>query len=410
MENGMHEDSTTEKDNDGLINGKWFEIHPANPEQASPSLEFTWCLSPALIARIKELKICFPFLFVIVAKEQKDEDGCITCEKIVQNLILLEQGGERIEFYEPGRYRIYATLVAEKYNESIKPATRKQLSIFLSNVPCRIVDSGIELHISIEAKQIVDAVEECRVMIPDEHFAKEPPAWLAWWVNLGFEEKPRNECFFRRRLMLAFSIQPPAIAIWIILRAMAGLVSALSLLLIGWRHISLKPLIHPFDMDLVQINSRYPDMTLNRSRGFYTKTDKDGNDRSNVWRLLTTPWHWILMATFFLSAWHHFHWSIVLMLAVCGVVLCGILWSLIMVSAIRRWRNKTEPERMTTSREREKKVLDWERSHLIFSLEPLVCEAESPMDGRLRSLPKTHQTIYIRYQALKGQLCRPFRR
>lgn len=52
------------------------------------------------------------------------------------------------------------------------------------------------------------------VVMPAECFAPEPPKWLESWVNLWHSRPPRDQCAFRRRSILAFTIQPFLLTLW----------------------------------------------------------------------------------------------------------------------------------------------------------------------------------------------------
>ena len=77
-------------------------------------------------------------------------------------------------------------------------------------------------------------VEEFEV--PEELFAKKPktkPGKLMWkWANLWFKKNPRDECEYRKRKIIAFTIQPPlTIPWWLIKYSIGGILHALYVLL-----------------------------------------------------------------------------------------------------------------------------------------------------------------------------------
>ena len=79
------------------------------------------------------------------------------------------------------------------------------------------------------------------VELPEEVFANEPPKWEKAWVNFFFSSPAIDQCDFRRRRLLAYSIQPLLIIMMLIMR----FVVFISLLSMGVRGLSARPLIHP---------------------------------------------------------------------------------------------------------------------------------------------------------------------
>lgn len=72
--------------------------------------------------------------------------------------------------------------------------------------------------------------------VPEELFARKPEtraSQLMWkWVNRWYGNAPQDECDYRRRKMLAFTIQPPLVAIgWLMKYGIGGTAYALYILL-----------------------------------------------------------------------------------------------------------------------------------------------------------------------------------
>jgi len=91
---------------------------------------------------------------------------------------------------------------------------------------------------------VASTVEEFEV--PEELFARKPEtktSKLVWkWANLWFDSDPIDECDYRRRKILAFTLQPPLMAIFQLLRRIVGigyslyiLLASLATLFVGYR-------------------------------------------------------------------------------------------------------------------------------------------------------------------------------
>jgi len=79
------------------------------------------------------------------------------------------------------------------------------------------------------------------VDLPEEVFADEPPAWEKNWVNFFFSTKAVDQCDFRKRRLLAYTIQPILIVLMLIVRCIAFL----GFLSVGASKLNARPLIHP---------------------------------------------------------------------------------------------------------------------------------------------------------------------
>lgn len=75
--------------------------------------------------------------------------------------------------------------------------------------------------------------------VPAELFAEKPRTkagqFLWQWVNRWHSRGPRDECDYRRRMMIAFTIQPPLVAVWLLLKhGLAGTAYALAILILSF--------------------------------------------------------------------------------------------------------------------------------------------------------------------------------
>jgi hypothetical protein len=60
---------------------------------------------------------------------------------------------------------------------------------------------------------------EIEVIMPENvnFFAKEPPTWKLKWINLWFKNLPEDQCQYRKRCLIAYTIQPPIVFLWFVL-------------------------------------------------------------------------------------------------------------------------------------------------------------------------------------------------
>jgi hypothetical protein len=101
------------------------------------------------------------------------------------------------------------------------------------------------------------AIAELKLRVPAEIFAPRPKSWLSrilWkWVNLWHDQEPVDECAYRRRMMIAFTVQPLVMLVYWTIRYGFGLLVALiimTLRIVAWA-AGFQP--HPFIADVVEM-------------------------------------------------------------------------------------------------------------------------------------------------------------
>lgn len=405
-----------------------FRLIVNHPGQADATMELAWCLDKEMIQLLQGKRIRNPYLLIVVAEIHRTYPYH---KEISRSFIPLSQGLKYIEFPRPGKFAIAATIIwSKKYDRLRKDAERS----LASNLFCRFgrgyslelvngysdsVFSFEELNASKEVASLSDTEHEQQLAVVKIHinvsadlFAKEPPRWLWWWTNLWHESTPRNECFWRRRFFVAFIIQPPCVALWILLKAIICLVGSAFLFFIGRRYISLKPIIHPFYLGIDEISDASDD-----DDNYYTSTKIDGTKRPVFWRILITPGYWLLAAILNFGSLLLIP-SQQLLGAIIGIpiFMIGIaLLSLIIkkVGASKKWREGNERRQKKRAAKKERRIAretQQLQQHYEKNLTPLACDNGGPKEASLNALPSTHQTFHLRFLALKKKVCKPFAR
>jgi len=408
------------------VSGAPYKINIVQPDKASPGLEMTWCLSPEFLHELADKLIFNPFILILVKRNGQD---------VEQKLVSLKQGGTRFEFYEPGEFTIYTTIVKAGVEHDragqfsalyrLEPIIKSGSSVLGYGCP-DIKKVGLsEKFMGTVAFPVVSDFDEQKVNIDPEFFAPDPPAWLAWWVNLWFESKQKNECHFKKRMIPAFSIQPPMILLWILLRGVCGAIFALTLALIGWRWISLKPIFRPFALGLKDINSNWSERSLGMAEGYWTigRGTGDQFEKYPVFlRILLTPLLWVfvgLIAYFLVYRFPEvgidiaktFGYFVFAVVVCCLVYIICILFNQARAGkADERYRQKEEKDRQKAVHKVALELIKEQRSREKIKRDfvELTCGAGGPSDGHLSSIPSRHQTFYTRFLALKGRVCRPY--
>ncbi len=354
-----------------------------NPGQANPNLALRWCVDKETLDELKEKGIKNPRLLLVVAQHP----GQWGVMEIERKLVPLDQAMEWLEFNRPGRYTIYATIVwddGKSWDFEVGWLLMKDGS---GSFKREIFDCDGKFsctrHPSIKEHSLDEGSLD--VVVAEELFAKKPPAWLNWWVNLWFDAlnvpRPANQCFFRRRKwFIAFPIQPIPVFIWVLLKSLTRLVAALALVLCGMRGVSFKPVIHPFDLCLNNVWSNMgSSIFLKDKRGkwhFAYITSPVGRGLRTIWQALVPP----------PSA----------------------------EEQERRWQ--AEKERIfkkaakEARKERERQERKQRKLRAFYEeLQDVACIGV-PLKPKLELLPERRRTIYLRYMDLKVKVCKPYAR
>jgi hypothetical protein len=325
-------------------------------------------------------------------------------------LVPMDQMMEYVDFTRPGDYKILATVVWNPLGDIrvlkkrifggkiIDGDTSKNFSAK------RVLDANGEFYLydgnDTNHKFAVCSLDETasiEVNVAKEFFAKPPSKFEKFWVNFWFERKTFDQCQFRRRRILAYTIQPFVVLPYLLCKTIFRSVVALFLLLCGIRGVNLRPLIHPWAMET-------NDIWWDAQRSIFIAT-KDGKDRK-----------YIVVACEVCNAIDDNSSNIM------GVILVG----LVVVIAI--WFGTRHPLAVAaiaglvglawlTSRLMTKKTRDFEAlpgderkrillERLAHYQESITCNG--PMVARYDALPQEKRTFYLRYREIKAKVCKQF--
>lgn len=276
------------------------------------------------------------------------------------------------------------------------------------------------------------------VQVPEECFAKEPPEWEKTWVNYWFRGQSLDQCDYRRRRLVAYTIQPVLFAI----KYLIGALCILVLMLCGMRNIGYGFLAHPIQYAVDDIWYR-----LSGSIFFPRKS------REERWRLLLVPLTPLicLLAGFLgvylsmllsnlghnlghlgllercllgIGTLYAVYYGIALLIGVAVALTSVCVFCAAMITAgylrARAWLGKifafdAKPRPVVETAPQEKPVVSAppppKPKPVLLSEQAvmdLVCST-GPKPMSLRELPKRRRTVRLRFQNLKAQVCRPFR-
>ncbi|HDY73356.1 MAG TPA: hypothetical protein ENH86_02170 [Candidatus Jorgensenbacteria bacterium] len=392
-----------------------------------------WCLYRKELEELERRGVNKPHVLIVVRNNNHEH----------RQLVPMDQMMAYVQFHRFGENTIHAAVVW--HNED---NVKKLKSFFLEKYSRLSYEHGVlRLDEKLGFKEYyssngqsynrLDETAHVTVMVPEEFFSKEPSRFEKWWVNLFFEYRPVDQCQFRRRRMLAYSVQPFAVLAWVIVITIARFIGALVLSIAGMRGTDWNPVIHPF---------RYPtgDIKKRVEKGdsvFWCK--KDGEKYPLMFRAFSPPVLLVLSVllvglgvlgewTFSYTLvpwWYYAVVGVVLPFVIAAVAavayaaftLVWILLTALIFKPIINWiannSDAWEQKRMERKRaakerkEREQKAAEErllkERAAMHEELEQLLaCNGE--LQPSINALPQTKRTIHLRFLDLKAQICRPY--
>lgn len=354
----------------------------------SASILIKWCTDKTTLEKLKGMGVLNPHILLVNAVGGKE---------ISRLLVPLKQAMEYVRFQTHGRNTIYATIV---WADDGKPSTL--WDIYATDV----LDCNGSFHYNMDSYQgfgfTTTEFAGIDVVIPQELFAKAPPRWLERWVNLWYETKTRDQCHFRKRMIPAFTIQPPLVLLWLILRSLIGVAAVMFwILLIGMRGINLKPLIHPWRQKLEWV-------WVGRKETIFLRDlrDKKGEEFYQLYILPLMP---IVPVILFMFSFLIFagklkyttenavYSSLYMSMIITGfLVICGAI-----IDAISHLISYMPVKPLEVKREEYKQKYD--------GFGYLLCDG-GDLPANLNALPPKRRTIHLRFMNLKAKVCKPFAR
>jgi len=377
-----------------------------------------WCIDKDVFKDLRTRKVEKPHLLLVVVKWGKDQWHR---KEVVRKLVPLEQMMEFIQFKRPGLHKIMTTIVwnthgnADRLKKTFLTSHRR--NSYEMNVLTYEKDRlENPRHIALNTDGI-DGGGVIEIKVAEGFFAKEPPKWLSKWVNLPFRWKPVDQCDFRKRCILAFSLQPIIIAIWLIVKELIAISIGLFLLLCGIKGVNFSPARKPFIYDLDEVwdnlggsiffNKKYPFLAAFTPIFVLTifiaplliinyYTDFDANTpKTMLFSTMTVVLLFLIITVF----WGIF-WGLVISINKIIDYVCKR-------EAKSRKRRKSRWEIME-ERERAEKLQKKLALQIEYeNLSSIVCTGRR-LEPSLASLPKRKRTIHLRFLDLKAKVCKPF--
>ncbi|MCH7883000.1 hypothetical protein IIA95_01125 [Patescibacteria group bacterium] len=331
------------------------EFFVGEARQNDAAVALRWCVGREALQELKKREAKNPHLLLFVFKDGKEQQRL---------LIPLEQMMHYVFFNHPGTHDLCGSIVWDNSGDRFE----LQKNVFHHYTKLCDIDSDnpFLLNCNLEMRGL-NEFGRLKISVDERFFAENPPQWEQGWVNFWYETAPRDQCQYRRRRFVAYSIQPPVLLAFVFILVIARLSAMFWFLLLGRKGIGFRAIFRPFKFRTKEIwayseGSVYADI-------FSGPLDRIAELAIKITR-----------------------------------------WSSNARLEKRRQRQKARIERREERRQREeqqrRRALD---EFYNEELRELVCEGV-PLKADVRALPEKRRTIYLRLQAFKAEVCRPFAR
>lgn len=225
-----------------------------DPVIDSPSIKVRWCLDKEFLADLKlsSNEELFVLLLVRINDEYVWDDNFRT-------LVRAENLETHVIFSTPGEFYITGYLVKHHREGSLTAfSLLKHILInkrggHYSDLNKYDGDDLVPMSYWINSEYFVTGPSRVVIEVPEDCFAPEPPAWEQNWVNMFYPTDPRDQCEYRRRRIIAYTLKPIIMLLYLIFAILARTLVATVMLVFGWWNISLRPLVSYFNYGIDDI-------------------------------------------------------------------------------------------------------------------------------------------------------------
>lgn len=380
------------------------ELH-IDPVPHSATVLVQWCITEDERNSLIDHSAQQPLILFVLADPDGHEDR--------RELYSLEREATHLAFHRGGEQVLHAQVVWSADSEKLRKYFLSKKNSWYANT---VIEGRKRLQ-SYTFDTDVQVLESASATVNVDHafFAPPPRPWEEKWVNLWFEQPPRDQCQFRRRRFVAYSIQPPAIAVWIIFMVMLRTIIFGIRLFGGMRLNDWRPIVHP-------LRDRISDMwgTDFGAGGSIFTEDEKGNPRQPL-LVIFSPAVWLvsLIVSFALIAsladftGIELTWKSLAIATTLGAIMITALWCVINFGKYIGRSLASEVKVMESNKEeREREQRRTNRIALERRLQPLVCIPHQETNGipGHSAPPHVRPTIRLYFERAKAKLCKPFPR
>lgn len=382
-----------------------------------------WCLNASLrqflLEKMREMPGRMFYILILAVERETERD--------VRKVVRWDVGEDYISFSRPGTWDVYVSMLYPEREKDIEDFTRAMKKLGRdryqesSHGYIDIADllPGNSIHIRLGGRyqdySYVHAESaastKVEVLVPKEFFANEPHKVLKWLSQLGYENRPFDQCHFRRRLIFS-----PIFLFFFLMNVMFEFLVAEILLifsisfglLFGRYGMGYRWILHPLQAfeeayntkDLVQ-KFAYGGRDIDYN---FFDCDKAGKPRPWYWSYFK-PTRWIIVGGISFLAWK---------IGIGNMALLGLFWvaSLLLIYPILALVGKFMGIFNTSFEGLLKEKQEQLGQKRLITVEEKLALLACPATGVSPSqdLPPQLQTFRLTLLSIKAKVCRPFAR
>lgn len=380
------------------------ELKLAGNDVTNGNVAVAWCVDQETLKYLSDKKVADPQVVIVVAPVNGYH-----IRREYRKVVPLKDLMTYLEFRSSGENRIWAFISHQSKKKARGNFLAKSEGEYATTIlnedgddwsyifPPSYVSSPDRVSMTTVHRPEVPA-PTLTVNVPTGVFAKEPSKWEKTWVNHWFHAKAVDQCDFRRRRLLAYTVQPIVMLLDILVAR-----ALLSLIAFMWlsRGLSLSYFLHPLTYSLL-------DTVDVLKGGTWTVPTLPEDERSRdpditfsyvIRKLWKTPLMPVVLIPLLLIL--HFH-VVLWVLGITGGVVLGVALAFVIASGAfsALWEKIQE---WTGS---DGEVTPWYLEQ--DEMDTITCNPSFQNRTSVSSLPAKHRTIYLRFQDLKSRVCRPF--
>jgi hypothetical protein len=370
------------------------QLQVASTDVTNGNLAVAWCVDAQVLKELSDRDIEDPQVVIVVSPTENYH-----ISKEYRKVVPLKDLMTYVEFRASGPNKIWAYISRRAPAKSVRNAALTRECGQFSTDILTMDGSGYNTdNHSLSERELFYATP-ISVVVPQAVFAREPAKWEKTWVNHWFRSKPQDQCDFRRRRLLAYTVQPLAILLDVlVVRTVALLLSSLWLS----RGMSLKFHAHPLRYGIGDI------VDVFRGGSWTIPTlpedQKSGDPDLTASYLFRKLWKTPLMPVVLFPLWLIIHFKVIIWAAAATAVILSIVGLALLfasgtvmawIKSLKEWQDS-----------RQEVISPWYLEK--DEMDVITCNPNMKNRTSISALPAKHRTIHLRFQDLKAKVCRPF--
>lgn len=223
-------------------------VGEADGEIHSGDVPVRWCLTPEYVKELDEQGIVDPHILLVSTHfNEKISDTT----EMQRQLVPVGELMTYVRFTRSGKMALHGWIVDGAYGR--KDLHKRWITKIDGHYATDLFYTNTgEAHDLIQMERAV-AYTSTDVIIPAGVFGKEPRPAIKWYVNMWHGSRIVDECHFRRRMVLAFTLKWIPFFLWTTILVAVRVLVAAGFTMAGWRTKThwkyvLRPYKYPFEM------------------------------------------------------------------------------------------------------------------------------------------------------------------